>query len=73
MKLLKLIQKIRGGIFVAPKTLKYECNLCGYIYDPTLGDPENGINPGTPFAELPDNWVCPLCGAGKDEFSQIDD
>lgn len=48
---------------------KYTCNLCGYEYDPTLGDPENGIAPGTPFADLPANWVCPMCGASKGDFS----
>ncbi len=47
----------------------YICNVCGYIYDPNAGDPDNGIAPGTPFEELPDDWVCPVCGAGKDEFS----
>ncbi|MEG1857846.1 MAG: rubredoxin [Pseudoflavonifractor sp.] len=49
---------------------KYVCNLCGYIYDPADGDPENGVAPGTPFEKLPEGWVCPLCGAGKDEFSK---
>ena len=47
---------------------RYECTLCGYIYDPQVGDPANGIAPGTPFEEIPDDWVCPECGAGKDEF-----
>lgn len=47
---------------------KFECTACGYIYDPELGDPENGIEPGTAFADLPDDWVCPLCGLGKDVF-----
>ncbi|OGS08142.1 MAG: rubredoxin [Elusimicrobia bacterium RIFOXYA12_FULL_51_18] len=47
---------------------KYVCKLCGYIYDPQLGDPEHNIAPGTAFEKLPDNWVCPICGAGKDEF-----
>jgi rubredoxin len=48
--------------------MKYECELCGYIYDPAVGDEENGIAPGTAFEDLPDDWECPLCGAGKDEF-----
>lgn len=48
---------------------KYVCNVCGYIYDPAKGDPDNGVTPGTPFDELPGDWVCPVCGAGKDEFS----
>ena len=49
---------------------KYICNACGYIYDPAGGDPDNGIAPGTSFAALPDSWVCPLCGVGKDMFSE---
>lgn len=48
---------------------KYVCTVCGYIYDPEVGDPENGVDPGTPFADLPDDWVCPDCGATKDLFS----
>jgi rubredoxin len=47
---------------------KYVCAVCGYIYDPALGDPENGIAAGTTFEDLPDEWVCPVCGAGKDQF-----
>ncbi|MDD3747653.1 MAG: rubredoxin [Anaerostipes sp.] len=47
---------------------KYECTVCGYIYDPEIGDPEHGIAPGTPFENLPDNWECPLCGVGKEDF-----
>ena len=50
----------------------YECGICGYIYDPAIGDPDNGIAPGTPFEELPDDWECPVCGAPKEEFSPID-
>ncbi len=52
---------------------KYLCDVCGYIYDPDLGDPENGIEPGTSFEALPDDWVCPNCGAEKDQFSKITD
>lgn len=47
---------------------KYVCTACGYIYDPAAGDPENGINPGTAFEDLPDDWVCPACGAPKSMF-----
>ena len=47
---------------------KYICTVCEYIYDPELGDPENGIQPGTAFEDLPDDWVCPLCGVGKEDF-----
>lgn len=50
---------------------KYQCSVCGYIYDPEKGDPENGIKPGTPFEELPDTWTCPVCGAEKSEFEEI--
>ena len=54
-----------------PKMAKYKCTVCGYIYDPELGDPDNGVAPGTPFEELPDNWVCPVCGVGKSEFEKM--
>ncbi len=51
------------------KTMKkYRCTVCGYIYDPQAGDPDSDIKPGTPFEELPEDWVCPVCGAGKDQF-----
>lgn len=50
---------------------KYECTVCGYIYDPDKGDPDGGIEPGTPFEDLPDDWVCPQCGADKDMFEKI--
>jgi len=51
---------------------KYVCDVCGYIYDPELGDPDNGIEPGTSFEALPDDWVCPMCGASKEDFSLAD-
>jgi len=47
----------------------YICDVCGYIYDPTVGDPGNGIVPGTAFEKIPADWTCPECGAGKDNFS----
>ena len=50
---------------------KWECTACGYIYDPEKGDPENGVNPGTPFEDLPDDWVCPQCGVGKEFFQKM--
>ncbi|MDD4985396.1 MAG: rubredoxin [Dehalococcoidales bacterium] len=53
------------------KLAKYECTVCGYVYDPELGDPEGDIAPGTPFDELPDDWVCPVCGAGKSDFEKL--
>jgi len=49
---------------------KYVCTVCGYVYDPAQGDPDNGIDPGTRFEDLPADWVCPLCGASKDEFEK---
>ena len=51
---------------------KHVCDVCGYIYDPAVGDPDNGIEPGTAFEDLPEDWLCPLCGVGKDEFSKVD-
>jgi len=50
------------------KAQRYVCSLCGYVYDPEKGDPDSGIAPGTPFENIPDGWVCPVCGAEKDKF-----
>ena len=50
--------------------MKYVCDICGYVYDPELGDPDNGVAPGTPLEEVPEDWTCPLCGVGKDQFSE---
>ena len=47
---------------------KYVCTVCGYVYDPEKGDPDAGIQPGTAFEDLPEDWVCPLCGVGKEDF-----
>ena len=49
----------------------YVCELCGYEYDPKKGDEENGIEPGTDFEDLPEDWICPLCAASKDDFEAI--
>lgn len=49
---------------------KYVCTICGYIYDPAVGDPENGVAPGTAFENLPPEWVCPVCGASQDSFEK---
>ncbi|MBI5572066.1 MAG: rubredoxin [Desulfomonile tiedjei] len=49
---------------------RYVCDVCGYVYDPEVGDPENGIPAGTSFEALPDGWVCPLCGMGKEVFAK---
>ena len=50
---------------------KYQCNVCGYVYDPEAGDSTQSVAPGTPFENLPDDWTCPECGAGKDEFTKL--
>jgi rubredoxin len=50
---------------------KYVCQVCGYIYDPELGDPDSGIPKGTAFESLPTDWKCPICGVGKDEFEKL--
>ena len=51
---------------------KFECEPCGYIYDPAVGDPDGGIAPGTAFEDIPDDWVCPICGLGKDVFIVVE-
>lgn len=57
-------KNIAGGIE------KYRCSVCGYVYDPQSGDPDSGIAPGTTFEQLPNDWVCPICGVGKDKFTK---
>lgn len=49
---------------------KYECTVCGYVYDPAKGDPDSGVAEGTAFEALPDDWLCPVCGAGKEAFKK---
>lgn len=51
---------------------KYKCTVCGWIYDPDKGDPDGGIQPGTPFGKVPSGWVCPVCGAPKEQFEEVD-
>lgn len=51
---------------------KWECTVCGYIYDPEVGDPDADIAPGTEFEDLPEDWVCPVCSVGKDDFEKVD-
>ena len=53
--------------------MKYVCDICGYVYDEKIGDPDNGIPAGTKFEDIPDDWVCPLCGVSTDEFSPAED
>jgi rubredoxin len=50
---------------------KWQCSACGYIYDPAIGDPDHGIDPGTSFDDLPDSWFCPNCGVGKEFFEEV--
>ena len=51
---------------------KWVCLVCGYVYDPEIGDPDSGIAPGSSFEDLPEDWVCPLCAVGKDQFEALD-
>lgn len=52
---------------------KYVCIPCGWVYDPVDGDPDGGIAPGTAFEDIPGDWVCPWCGAGKEDFTEVED
>ena len=51
---------------------KYICDVCGWIYDPEVGDPDSGLAPGTLFEDIPDDWECPECGVGKEDFSVVE-
>ena len=51
---------------------KYKCQVCGYVYDPEVGDPDNNVPAGTSFEDVPEDWVCPLCAVGKDQFEKED-
>ena len=62
-------QKVSNG---GEKMEKYVCQPCGYVYDPENGDPNGGIAPGTAFEDLPDDWLCPICGMGKEVFAKED-
>jgi rubredoxin len=55
---------------MATSSTTYVCSVCGYEYDPEVGDPDNGIPPGTAFEDLPEDWVCPVCGAEKEDFEE---
>lgn len=50
---------------------KYVCEICDWVYDPALGDPDNGIEPDTAFTDIPDDWLCPVCGVGKEQFKPV--
>ena len=70
--IIKIIFFLRGLPLIyseGENTMKYVCP-CGYVYDPAVGDPDNGIAPGTPFEDLPDDWACPICGISKDMFQE---
>ena len=51
---------------------KYVCTVCDWVYDPAVGDPDHGVEPGTSFNDLPDDWVCPVCGVGKEYFEPVE-
>jgi rubredoxin len=68
---IKIIQILLIFIKRRKKMNKYKCGVCGYVYDPAVGDPDGGIKPGTKFEDIPDSWVCPVCGASKDEFEKM--
>lgn len=57
---------------MAEAETKYECSVCGYVYDPIIGDPDSDIVPGISFEDLPDEWVCPICGAPKEDFVETE-
>ena len=52
---------------------KYECTVCHWVYDPQVGDPDNGIAPGTSFEQIPEDWTCPLCGVSKEDFEVVEE
>jgi len=69
-----IAKKAKAKLQLGVKNMqKYKCLMCGYIYDPAVGDPDNGIAAGTAFEDLPNDWTCPDCGAGKDEFEPLED
>jgi rubredoxin len=61
-----VVRENQGGVMD-----KYQCGVCGYVYDPAKGDPDGGIAPGTAFEDLPGDWTCPVCGAAKDMFEKV--
>jgi rubredoxin len=63
------MEKIATASYSSP--MRYICKVCGYIYEPDVGDPDHGIAAGTAFEDLPDDWVCPVCGAPKNRFAPM--
>jgi len=59
-------------LVVGDNMKKYECMMCGYIYDESLGDPDEGIAPGTAWDDIPEDWYCPVCGASKEDFEMVE-
>jgi rubredoxin len=57
---------------MAEQAKKYQCSVCGYVYDPAKGDPSSGVKPGTAFEDLPADWVCPVCGSPKSKFKPME-
>jgi rubredoxin len=71
---LKIIDQIEFiNSFTGGNMTKYVCTVCGYVYDPRKGDPDSGVPRGTAFEDLPDDWVCPQCGAEKEDFEPQED
>ncbi len=66
-------EKKEGNKKMEVAVTKYECTVCGYIYDPAKGDPDGGIEPGTAFEDIPNDWVCPVCGVGKEDFNKVEE
>jgi len=64
-----LLVAVPEGVNMAKR---YICTVCDWIYDPEIGDPDGGIAPGTPFEDIPDDWVCPDCGANKEDFEELE-
>lgn len=63
--------QVKPKVSSSPTNRKYKCLVCDHIYDPNEGDPDGGIAPGTAFEDIPDDWMCPVCGAGKDDFEPL--
>ena len=68
----KKYRENKGESAIMEKMKKYICEPCGYEYDPAVGDPDAGIEPGTAFEDLPEDWVCPVCGVGKEDFVEAE-
>ena len=70
--IMRYFQRVYNHLFVKLMK-KYICTVCNWVYDPDKGDPDGGILPGTPFEDIPYDWVCPLCGVGKDDFEELEE